>query len=63
MCSSVLVLLLTRQLYTIRCVFLREGGREEACGCRLAVSDRWKEKSRQLSMLYVLIIQAALLVL
>lgn len=27
-------------------------GREEACGWRLAVSDRWKEKSRQLSMLY-----------
>lgn len=32
MCSSVLVLLLTGQLYTIRCVFLREGGRKRVAG-------------------------------
>lgn len=51
-------LLINGQLYTIRSI--PERGREEACGWRLAVSDRWKEKSRQLSTLYVLIIQAAL---
>lgn len=51
----VVVLLFPGQLYTIRCVFLR--GWEEVFGWRLALSGRWKEKSRQLSTLYVLIIR------
>lgn len=32
MCSSVLVLLLTRKLYTMRCVFLRQEGRKRVAG-------------------------------
>lgn len=60
MCASVPVLLLGVQFHTMRCVFLREVG--GGTGWGLAVSDRWREKSRQPSTLCVLVIQAVLVV-